>query len=81
MFVYIMKNLCLFLTTIVPVLISVAFFTLGDRKVMASIQRRTGPSFVGWFGLLQPFADGFKLILKEMLIPKAANKVLFVFAP
>ena len=49
---------------IVPILISVAFLTLAERKVMASIQRRKGPNVVGFFGILQPLADGLKLLLK-----------------
>lgn len=78
---FVLKVICLILATIVPLLIAIAFFTLADRKIMASIQRRRGPSVVGWFGLLQPFADGLKLIIKEIIIPKGANKMLFIFAP
>jgi NADH:ubiquinone oxidoreductase subunit H len=48
---------------------------------MASIQRRKGPNVVGFWGFLQPFADGFKLIIKEVIIPNKANKFLFVLAP
>lgn len=69
------------LLTLLPLLIVVAFFTLAERKAMASIQRRRGPNIVGIFGLLQPFADGLKLIIKEVIIPTKANKFLFVFAP
>lgn len=69
------------LLTIVPILITVAFFTLIERKVMASIQRRRGPNVVGLFGVLQPFADALKLIVKEIIIPNKANKFLFIFAP
>jgi NADH:ubiquinone oxidoreductase subunit H len=77
----IIKKLLLILVTLIPILISVAFFTLGDRKIMASIQRRKGPTIVGYFGILQPFADGFKLILKEIVIPRGSNKLIFIFAP
>jgi NADH-quinone oxidoreductase subunit H len=70
-----------FLSTIIPVLLSVAFFTLFERKVLAVIQKRRGPNVAGIFGILQPIADGFKLIFKEPVIPFRANKLLFVFAP
>jgi NADH-quinone oxidoreductase subunit H len=66
---------------IVPVLISVAFFTLLERKIMANIQRRRGPNVVGILGILQPFADGLKLLIKETIIPSKANKVIFILAP
>ena len=69
------------LIIIVPVLISVAFFTLLERKIMASIQRRRGPNVVGVLGVLQPFADGLKLLIKETIIPSRANKIIFVIAP
>jgi NADH-quinone oxidoreductase subunit H len=66
---------------LVPVLISVAFFTLLERKIMASIQRRRGPNVVGLMGVLQPFADGLKLLIKETIIPSKANKIIFILAP
>lgn len=66
---------------IVPILICVAFFTLLERKFIGFIQRRKGPNVVGFFGLLQPFADGLKLLIKEPLIPSNANRYLFVIAP
>jgi len=69
------------LATIVPLLISIAFFTLAERKIMASIQRRRGPNVVGMWGLLQPFADGLKALIKELLIPYQANRFLFIIAP
>jgi NADH:ubiquinone oxidoreductase subunit H len=69
------------LLTLLPLLISVAFFTLAERKVMASIQRRTGPNLVGFIGFLQPFADGLKLVVKEVIIPTKSNNFLFVFSP
>ena len=69
------------LIIIVPVLIAVAFFTLLERKIMAGIQRRRGPNVVGILGVLQPFADGLKLLIKETIIPSKANKVIFILAP
>lgn len=65
----ILKTLCV----ILPIFISVAFLTLFERKVMASMQRRRGPNIVGFLGLLQPFADALKLLAKETIIPHAAN--------
>lgn len=67
--------------TLVPLLIVIALFTLAERKVMASIQRRKGPNVVGIWGFLQPFADGLKLVVKEIIIPSRANKALFIFSP
>jgi NADH-quinone oxidoreductase subunit H len=69
------------LFTIIPLLIAVAFFTLAERKVMAGIQHRRGPNVVGFSGILQPFADGLKLICKEILIPRKSSRVLFLMAP
>ena len=64
-----------------PLIIAVAYFTLVERKIMAGIQRRRGPDVVGAWGLIQPFADAAKLILKETILPSTANTVLFVIAP
>ena len=69
------------LIIIVILLISVAFFTLFERKIMASVQRRRGPNVVGIFGMLQPFADGLKLLIKETIVPTSANKFIFILAP
>jgi NADH:ubiquinone oxidoreductase subunit H len=69
------------LIILVPILVSVAFFTLLERKIMAAIQRRRGPNVVGLLGILQPFADGLKLLIKETIIPSRANKVIFIMAP
>ena len=69
------------LTLIIPVVITVAFYTLAERKIIAAIQRRTGPNVVGFFGVLQPFADALKAILKEQIKPLRAVFYLFLFAP
>ena len=69
------------LLIIVPLLIAVAYFTLFERKVIASMQRRRGPNVVGFFGLLQPLADGLKLLLKETVLPRSANLAMFIIAP
>jgi len=73
--------ICKILALIIPLLISIAYLTLLERKVIASVQRRKGPNVVGIFGLLQPLADGLKLFLKETIIPNQANKILFLFSP
>jgi NADH-quinone oxidoreductase subunit H len=64
-----------------PLLLSVAYFTLAERKIIASIQRRRGPNVIGYYGLLQPLADGLKLFVKESICPSNANLPLFFFAP
>ena len=69
------------LAVTVPVLLTVAFVTIAERKTMASMQRRLGPNAVGWYGLLQAFADALKLLLKEYVSPTQANIVLFFLGP
>jgi NADH-quinone oxidoreductase subunit H len=64
-----------------PLLVAVAMMTLAERKIMAAIQLRRGPNVVGPFGLLQPFADAIKMIMKETIIPTGANRALFLMAP
>ena len=69
------------LAIVVPLLLSVAYLTYFERKVIAAMQLRRGPNVVGPYGLLQPIADGLKLFFKETIIPTGANKVVFVVAP
>src|SRR5271156_5191637 len=70
-----------FIIIIVIVLISLAYLTLIERKVMGIMQRRKGPNVVGVLGLLQPFADGLKLLIKELIYPSFANKFIFFLGP
>ena len=66
---------------IIPVFISVAFVTLVERKILGSIQIRTGPNTVGLTGIMQPIADGLKLFSKETIIPTQSNNLIFILAP
>jgi NADH-ubiquinone oxidoreductase chain 1 len=77
----VLLNLIDVLSVILPILLAVAFMTIIERKQLAAHQRRVGPNTVGYYGVLQPFADALKLILKETVIPSQSNKVLFYLAP
>ena len=74
-------NLIDVLSVVLPILLAVAFMTIIERKQLAAHQRRVGPNTVGYYGILQPFADALKLIVKETVIPSQSNKVLFYLAP
>jgi NADH-quinone oxidoreductase subunit H len=78
---FIVITLLKILIVVVPLLISVAYFTLAERKILGAIQRRRGPNVVGVFGLLQPLSDGFKLLVKETVLPSSSNKLIFVLSP
>ena len=69
------------LAIVIPLLISVAYFTIAERKLMGSIQRRKGPNVIGFVGLLQPLADGLKLFVKETILPSNSNLYVFLLAP
>jgi NADH-quinone oxidoreductase subunit H len=77
----IIESLLSFLAIVVPLLAAVAYLTLAERKVMGAMQQRFGPNSVGFYGLLQPLADGLKLLLKEAVIPTNSNTFSFIFAP
>lgn len=80
MFFYIERILS-FVAMILPLLLAIAFFTGYERHLLAAIQRRQGPNVVGFYGLLQAIADGLKLLLKESILPKSSNTIIFLFAP
>ena len=69
------------LAIVLPMLLAVAYLTYAERKVIGAIQMRKGPNVVGPLGLFQPLADGLKLLTKEMILPTAANKGVFLLAP
>ncbi len=69
------------LLILIPLLLAIAYLTYAERKVIAAMQLRIGPNVVGWLGLLQPFADGLKLLHKETIIPTRSNPLLFLMAP
>lgn len=73
----VIKILCI----ILPLMVTMALLTFFERKVIGYMQLRVGPNWVGPFGLLQPFADGIKLLHKETIIPQVSNKVIFLVAP
>ncbi len=66
---------------VLPLMIAIAYLTLAERKVIGFMQVRIGPNRVGYFGLLQPLADGLKLLFKEIIVPTASNKGLFLLGP
>ena len=81
MFYFLLEKLLFFIFNIIFILLCIAIFTLIERKVMSSVQRRKGPNLTGLFGFLQPFADGLKLLLKEIIIPSNSNFFIFFLSP
>ena len=75
------SNLIKFIIIIIPVLISIAYLTLAERKILGYSQNRKGPNIVGIYGILQPLADGLKLFSKEIIIPNHVNIFLYLFSP
>src|SRR6201987_6443478 len=69
------------LAIVVPLLLAIAYLTYAERKVLAYSHLRKGQNVLGPFGLLQPFADGLKLLVKETVVPSEANRVVFIIAP
>jgi len=78
---YLATTLLKILVVTVAVILCVAFSTYFERKVIGSMQARVGPNRVGWKGLLQPFADVFKLLFKEVIVPSQSSRFLFTIAP
>jgi NADH-quinone oxidoreductase subunit H len=78
---YMVILLAKILLIVVPLILAVAYYTYAERKVIGWMQVRRGPNRIGPLGLFQPFADVFKLILKEIVLPENANKFLFLLAP
>jgi NADH-quinone oxidoreductase subunit H len=78
---FIIEKILAFVALILPLLLAVAFFTLLERQILAALQRRQGPNIVGFYGIFQPIADGLKLLLKESILPKSSNVIIFVFSP
>src|SRR5215468_4186494 len=76
-----LKTLALIVFIAIPLILGVAYMTFAERKVIGYMQVRIGPNRVGPAGLLQPFADVFKLVFKEVIVPTGASKFLFVTAP
>lgn len=79
--IFLSEVLFKFLSVLLPILISVAFLTLAERKILAAMQKRKGPNVVGFGGLLQPFADGVKLLVKEAVLPVLVDLNVFTLAP
>jgi NADH:ubiquinone oxidoreductase subunit H len=69
------------LIILIPVLLGVAFLTLGERKLLGYSQNRKGPNIIGFQGLFQPLADGAKLFFKEFIVPNHVSMIIYLFSP
>ena len=78
---FVVRTLIYIVLIMIPLILSVAFLTLAERRVIGYMQVRMGPNRVGPWGLLQPFADVFKLVFKEIIIPAKSSKLIFLLAP
>jgi NADH-quinone oxidoreductase subunit H len=78
---YLLELVSLFVGMILPLLLAIAFFTVMERQIMAAIQRRQGPNVVGFYGLFQAITDGLKLLVKESILSKSSNIIIFIFSP
>jgi NADH-quinone oxidoreductase subunit H len=78
---FLITTIVAFILLILPLLLAVAYFTVYERQLLAALQRRQGPNIVGFFGLFQAVADGLKLLLKESILPKRANFLIFILSP
>lgn len=78
---FFLQILISYIAFIVPLLLAIAYFTLYERQILAALQRRQGPNIVGFYGLLQPIADGLKLFIKESILPKSSNIFIFIISP
>jgi NADH-quinone oxidoreductase subunit H len=76
-----LETILSFVAMIVPVLLAVAFFSVYERHILAALQRRQGPNTIGFYGIFQALADGLKLFIKESIVPKSSNTIIFFFAP
>ena len=78
---FFLEILLSYLALVVPLLVAVAFFTLYERHILGAVMRRQGPNVVGFYGLFQALADGLKLFIKESIMPKSANVVIYILSP